>query len=97
MVDLRYVIICRFFTHGYRFYAPSTSVLYHLYSRQHRPTFVESQRCQDEIMRKRLSSQKVVLKMVGCRVGHFSDEEETLIQENTESYWLGEFKFFYGR
>lgn len=28
----------RYFTHGYDFYAPGEAVLYHLYSRAHRPT-----------------------------------------------------------
>ena len=43
IIFVLFTVIDRLHTHGYNLFAPAETVLYHLYSRQHRPTFQELQ------------------------------------------------------
>ena len=56
-------VMCRLFTLGYSFYAPSEAVLYHLYSRAHRPTFQEVQPADREQLKRQ--SQQMVRELLG--------------------------------
>uniref|UniRef100_A0A7S2K9K4 Uncharacterized protein n=1 Tax=Leptocylindrus danicus TaxID=163516 RepID=A0A7S2K9K4_9STRA len=64
----------RFHTHGYDFYAPPESVCYHLWSREHRPTFQKDESDnQDNLATKKLlketSLAEVKLQMCGTGRG----------------------------
>ncbi|KAL3931712.1 MAG: hypothetical protein SGBAC_011182 [Bacillariaceae sp.] len=56
----------RLYTHGYDLYAPPLSVLYHLWSRAHRPTLQSSPSSipPEQIEEKKLASRKIVLQQL---------------------------------
>ncbi len=81
----------RLYTHGWDFYAPPETVLYHLWSRRHRPTFRE---VKDE---KRVAAEKASRRRVQRLLGFVvaeegeADEEEGKeeVQEVVGRYGLG--------
>lgn len=71
------------FTSGYDFYAPTENVLYHLYSRAHRPTFQEVQPPDKEV--KKAESQCSVRGLLGM-CGESDSSSARLVDEK---YGLG--------
>ena len=61
----------RLFTHGFDFFAPSEALVYHLWSREHRPTFQQVKADEDREARKAQS-----VKRVHALLGLLQREEE---------------------
>ena len=81
----------RLYTHGYEFFAPTTTVAFHLYSRDHRPTFLQSGQRPNDWEELREKSIKVVRAMTAMLI----DKEHNgcandLMVLNKRDYWLGE-------
>ena len=67
----------RLHTHGYDLFCPAEAVLYHLYSRQHRPTFQELQQPQpsqdgarSDVAALKRRSMRVVQHLLGSECAH---------------------------
>ncbi len=65
------------------------SVVYHLYSRTHRPSYLESQISVDEQKSQRNQSIAVVQHMLGIMINHEISSAELLVKKNMASSWLG--------
>lgn len=72
------------FTSGYDFYAPTECVIYHLYSRAHRPTFQEVQPVNRDKLK--AEAQQCVRSMLGISKNNTID---TSILEMHKRYGLG--------
>ncbi len=65
------------------------SVVYHLYSRTHRPTYLESHISVDEQKSKRSQSIAVIQHMLGIVINHEISISDLLMKKNMTSSWLG--------
>eukprot|EP00981_Chlorochromonas_danica_P010242 scaffold3058_cov165-Ochromonas_danica.AAC.33 len=84
------LMAARLFTAGYDFFAPGEAVLYHLYSRDHRPVFSTARLSDhDNRQSQRQASQEVVRILLGEDIAQPNDSTKRLLRLNRERFPMG--------
>ena len=84
-----FVMSCRFFTHGYNFFAPTQTLLLHVYDRSYRPTFWEQINSEKRLQMEQKSYDRIRF-LLGIPLEKIENKDNHMIKERLHTiYKLG--------